>query len=65
MSLDPLLLETVACPAEDHGPLRYDEQAQTMTCTSCDRVYRVDDGLPVLLVDEAIAASGAESEEKA
>ena len=65
MSLDPLLLEMVACPAEDHGPLRYDEQAQTMTCTSCARVYRVDDGLPVLLVDEAVSASGTDPEEVA
>ncbi|GIH07049.1 hypothetical protein Rhe02_51160 [Rhizocola hellebori] len=65
MSLDPLLLEMVACPAEDHGQLRYDEQAQTLTCESCGRVYRVDDGLPVLLVDEALVASDADLEEKA
>ena len=65
MSLDPLLLEMVACPAEDHGPLRYDEQAQTMTCASCARVYRVDDGLPVLLVDEAVSASDGDPEERA
>jgi uncharacterized protein YbaR (Trm112 family) len=59
MSLDPLLLEMVACPAEDHAPLRYDEQAQTLTCTSCARVYRVQpNGLPVLLVDEAIQSGG-------
>lgn len=57
MSLDPLLLEMVTCPGPDHAPLRYDEAAQTMTCTSCGRIYRVDDGLPVLLLDEAIEPS--------
>jgi len=61
MSLDPLLLEMIACPAEDHAPLRYDEQAQTLTCTSCARVYPVQaNGLPVLLIDEAIAPGGAQ-----
>ncbi len=67
MSLDPLLLEMVACPAEDHGALHYDEEAQTMTCASCGRVYRVDDGLPVLLIDEAVTApaEGDDVEERA
>jgi uncharacterized protein len=53
MSPDPQLLEMIACPAPDHAPLRYDEQAQTLTCTSCARVFPVKDGLPVLLLDEA------------
>lgn len=54
MSLDPLLLEMLVCPAEDHSPLRYDESEQTLTCPSCARVYQVKDGLPVLLLDEAV-----------
>jgi uncharacterized protein YbaR (Trm112 family) len=53
MSLDPLLLEVIACPAEDHAPLDYDASAQTLTCTSCGRVFPVRNGLPVLLLDEA------------
>ncbi len=52
MPLDPLLLDVLACPAPDHAPLRYDEDAQTLTCTSCGRVYEVRDGLPILLLDE-------------
>jgi uncharacterized protein YbaR (Trm112 family) len=56
MSLDPLLLEVLACPAEDHAPLTYDESAQTLTCTSCARVFQVKEGLPVLLLDEALDA---------
>lgn len=54
MSLDPTLLEVIACPAPDHAPLRYDEAAQTLTCTSCSRVFPVKDGLPILLLDEAV-----------
>jgi uncharacterized protein YbaR (Trm112 family) len=54
MSLDAELLDMIACPAPDHASLRYDADAQTLTCTSCARVYPVKDGLPVLLLDEAM-----------
>ncbi|MCP2326694.1 hypothetical protein HDA40_005201 [Hamadaea flava] len=53
-TLDPQLLEVLACPAPDHAPLGYDAAAQTLTCTSCGRVFPVRDGLPVLLLDEVI-----------
>lgn len=54
--LDPLLLEVLACPAPDHAPLDFDAAAQTLTCTSCGRVFPVRDGLPVLLLDEVLNA---------
>lgn len=53
MSLDPQLLEILACPDTHHAPLTYDEPAQTLTCTQCGRVFEVRDGIPVLLLDEA------------
>ncbi len=56
MSLDPLLLEVLACPTPDHAPLTETTSATgdaTLTCTECGRVYPVVDGIPVLLVDEA------------
>lgn len=56
MPLDPALLEVIACPA-DHAPLRYDEAAETLTCTSCSRVFQVLAGLPVLLLDEVLEAN--------
>jgi uncharacterized protein len=51
--LDPQLLEMLACPDTHHAPLRYDEAAQTLTCTECGRIFEIRDGLPVLLLDEA------------
>jgi uncharacterized protein YbaR (Trm112 family) len=54
MSPDPQLLEMISCPAADRAPLRFDADAQTLTCTSCARVYPVKDGLPVLLLDETL-----------
>ena len=31
------------------------DEPQALACTGCGLVYRVDDGIPVLLVEEAIA----------
>lgn len=57
MSLDPQVLEILACPDTHHAPLTYDSQAQTLTCTQCRRVFPIRDGLPVLLLDEATQAA--------
>lgn len=50
--LDPQLMDILACPAEDHGPLRV--EADLLVCTVCGRRYPVEDGIPVLLLDRAI-----------
>jgi uncharacterized protein len=55
MSLvDSWLLEILACP-QCHSPLRADEEASELVCTSaeCGLAYPVRDDIPVLLVDEA------------
>ena len=63
VALDATLLEILACPSPDHAPLRIgspdDPAADVLTCTSCGRMYPVRDGIPVLLLDEAIPAGGA------
>ena len=55
MSLDPQLLEILACPDTHHAPLDYDGAAQTLICTDagCRRVFQIRDDIPVLLVEEA------------
>ena len=57
VQLDPQLLEILACPSDDHAPLTVgspaDPDADVLTCTSCGRQFRVEDGIPVLLLDEA------------
>ncbi len=52
--LDPRLMEILACPA-CHSPLRSDEAAAELVCTSstCGLAYPVRDDIPVLLVEEA------------
>ena len=59
MSLDSQLLEILACPDTHHAPLEYDAGAQTLTCTECRRIFPIRDGIPVLLLDEAIAPGAA------
>jgi uncharacterized protein len=57
VQLDPRLMDILACPSDDHAPLRAgtpdDPDADVLTCTSCGRRYPVQDGIPVLLLDEA------------
>jgi len=58
VELDPQLMDILACPTDDHAPLRTgtpaDPDADVLTCTSCGRSYPVRDGIPVLLIDEAV-----------
>ncbi|MBV7281395.1 MULTISPECIES: Trm112 family protein [Corynebacterium] len=52
MSIDPDLLEVLACP-QDKGPLSYDADADVLVNPRLHIAYRIDDGIPVLLADEA------------
>ena len=58
VTLDPHLLEILACPSDDHAPLTVgtptDPEADVLTCTSCGRQFPVEDGIPVLMLDEAV-----------
>ena len=56
MALDPRLLEILCCPAERdgvpcHGDL--EERADGLFCRACGLLYPIQDGIPVMLVDEA------------
>ena len=61
MSLDPLLLDVLACPV-DKGPLLWFEDEDILYNPRLKKSYRVDDGVPVMLVDEAVDVSDAEHE---
>jgi uncharacterized protein YbaR (Trm112 family) len=54
--LDPRLLEILCCPAEQGGdPCRgeLEELPQGLRCRTCGRIYPVEDGIPVMLPDQA------------
>ena len=59
MSLDPKLLEILACP-EDKGPLLYFVDEETLYNPRLHRRYAVRDDIPVMLIDEAEGVSDAE-----
>jgi uncharacterized protein YbaR (Trm112 family) len=61
VSLDPQLVEILACPDTHHTPLDYDPTAQTLTCPQCRRIFEVRDGIPILLLDEAREAPAGET----
>lgn len=52
MVLDPRLLEVLACP-EDKGPLLYFSDEEALYNPRLRLRYRVNDDIPVMLVDEA------------
>ena len=51
MSLDPTLLDVLACPCPKHAPVT--EVADGLQCTACETVFSVRDGIPVMLLDQA------------
>ena len=55
MTLDTELLALLACPSDDHAPLRQESRAgaDVLVCTVCLSSFRIDDGIPVLLPDDA------------
>lgn len=59
MSLDPLLLEVLACP-EDKGPLLYFADEDRLYNPRLRRSYAIRDDIPVMLIDEATTADDDE-----
>jgi uncharacterized protein len=55
MPIDAFLLDILACPSDDHAPLREETRdgADVLVCTHCASFYPITDGIPVLLLDEA------------
>jgi uncharacterized protein len=52
MTLDPLLIEVLACP-DDKGTLLYFEEEDLLYNPRLHRAYEVRDGIPVMLIEEA------------
>jgi uncharacterized protein YbaR (Trm112 family) len=57
--LDSKLLEILACP-EDKGPLLYFADEDTLYNPRLKRRYRIQDDIPIMLIDEAETVDDAE-----
>jgi uncharacterized protein YbaR (Trm112 family) len=55
MPVDAELLELLACPSDDHAALREENRDGTpvLVCTSCLSTFPIENGIPVLLRDDA------------
>jgi uncharacterized protein YbaR (Trm112 family) len=52
MALAPELKEILACP-RCKGDLEFREEEGEIRCLRCRLALRIDDGIPVMLLDEA------------
>ena len=52
MTLAPDLLEILVCP-KCEGDLEYRTQPESLVCHRCRLVYAVEDGIPIMLIEEA------------
>jgi hypothetical protein len=50
MSIDPSLLEILACPECKTEVELTDDR---LVCVRCGRRYRIEDGIPIMLLEEA------------
>jgi uncharacterized protein YbaR (Trm112 family) len=50
------LLDLLACPSDDHAPLELvgSDAAPALRCTVCASVFPIRDGIPDLLLDDAV-----------
>lgn len=55
MPIDTALLDLLACPSDDHAPLRWEDRSgrEVLVCTHCASTFPILDGIPVLLLDDA------------
>lgn len=52
MTLDPKLLDILACP-KCKGDLEYRADDCELRCAACKLIYAVKDDIPIMLIDEA------------
>ena len=50
--IDQKLLDILACPA-CKGILEYDSENEKLICQACRLKFRIEDDIPVMLLDEA------------
>ena len=53
MAIDKELLDILACP-KCKGDIQVTEKGDGLICDKCKLVYPIKDGIPVMLIDEAV-----------
>ncbi len=52
MTVSKELLDILACP-KCKGDIKMNESEDGLICDGCKLLYRIKDGIPVMLIDEA------------
>ena len=52
MAIDKEFLDVLACP-KCRGPVVPTDAQDALVCTSCRLRYRIEDDIPIMLIDEA------------
>ena len=52
--IDPQLKEILVCPCPHHADLDEVEAASQLRCTHCGLAFSVREGIPVMLLEEAV-----------
>ncbi|MBI5809792.1 MAG: Trm112 family protein [Deltaproteobacteria bacterium] len=60
MTIDKELLDILVCP-KCKGGIRLTKKKDGLACERCRLVYPIKDGIPVMLIDEAVSTAGKES----
>lgn len=53
MALDKEILEILCCP-KCKGDLEYQREKNVLICPKCRLVYKIEDDIPIMIVEEAI-----------
>jgi len=52
MTISKELLDILACP-KCKGKIYLNEAEDGLICDNCKLIYRIEDGIPIMLIDEA------------
>jgi len=53
MAISEELLEILVCP-KCKGEIHLNESGDGLICEACQLMYRIEDDIPIMLIDEAI-----------
>lgn len=62
MALDKEILDIICCP-KCKGDLEYKKERDVLICYACKLVYKIEDNIPVMLIEEAIPLEEFEKNE--
>ncbi len=61
MTLSKELLDILVCP-KCKGEIHLNEKGDGLICEACQLMYRIEDDIPIMLIDEAIPLSSTKEE---